>query len=57
LLDTTERGYLVDALAKTKGKLRDMAQLTGLSQKTLQRKMRKYGLHAGDFRHLPDSVA
>jgi DNA-binding NtrC family response regulator len=57
LLDSTERGYLVDALAKTKGKMRDAALLAGLSQKTLQRKMRKYGLHAGDFRHLPDSAA
>ena len=57
LLDTTERGYLVDALAKTKGKLRDAALLSGLSLKTLQRKMRKYNLHAEDFRRLPDSAA
>jgi DNA-binding NtrC family response regulator len=57
LLDTTERGYLVDALAKTKGKLRDASLLSGLSLKTLQRKMRKYNLHAEDFRRLPDSAA
>jgi DNA-binding NtrC family response regulator len=55
LLDTTERGYLVDALAKTKGKLQDAALLAGLSQKTLQRKMRKYNLRGEDFRHLSDS--
>lgn len=57
LLDSTERGYLVDALAKTKGKLCDAARLAGLSQKTLQRKMRKYSLRAEDYRHLPDSAA
>ncbi len=57
LLDTTERGYLVDALAKTKGKLQDAACLSGLSLKTLQRKMRKYNLRAEDFRHLPDAQA
>jgi DNA-binding NtrC family response regulator len=57
LLDSTERGYLVDALAKTRGKLCEAARLAGLSQKTLQRKMRKYNLRAEDFRHLPDSAA
>jgi PAS domain S-box-containing protein len=53
LLGLTEKAYLVDTLAKTQGNLGETAKLAGLGQKTLQRKMKKYGLKAEDFRNLP----
>jgi DNA-binding NtrC family response regulator len=53
LLGNTEKAYLVDALTKSRGVLAHTAQLSGLSLKTLQRKMKKYGLKAEDFRNLP----
>jgi len=53
LLDTTEKAYLVDALSKTRGSLGETSRLSGLNLKTLQRKMKKHGLKAEDFRNLP----
>jgi len=53
LLDTTEKAYLVDVLSKTHGNPGETAQLSGLNLKTLQRKMKKHGLRAEDFRNLP----
>ncbi|HJT23437.1 MAG TPA: sigma 54-interacting transcriptional regulator [bacterium] len=53
LLDLTEKTYLVDALTKSRGSLTETAKLGGLSLKTLQRKMKKHGLKAEDFRNLP----
>ena len=53
LLDLTEKTYLVDTLTKTRGMLAQTAKLSGLSLKTLQRKMKKHGLKAEDFRNLP----
>jgi PAS domain S-box-containing protein len=55
LLDLTEKTYLVDTLTKTRGGLNETAKLSGLSLKTLQRKMKKYHLKAEDFRNLPDN--
>ncbi|HTC21275.1 MAG TPA: sigma 54-interacting transcriptional regulator [bacterium] len=55
LMDNTEKAYLVDALTKTRGALAQTAKHSGLSLKTLQRKMKKYGLKAEDFRNLPDN--
>jgi len=52
LLGTTEKAYLVDALSKTQGHLLQTARQAGLGLKTLQRKMRKYGLNAKDFRNI-----
>ena len=52
LLNQTENAYLVDALTKTRGRLAEAADHSGLSLKTLQRKMKKYGLKAGDFKNL-----
>jgi DNA-binding NtrC family response regulator len=57
LLTTTEKAYLVDALTKTEGRLTDTAKQAGLTQKTLQRKMKKYGLKAEDFKHLSDGYS
>lgn len=53
LLDLTEKTYLVDTLTKTHGTLGETAKLSGLSLKTLQRKMKKHGLKSEDFRNLP----
>lgn len=53
LLENTEKAYLVDALTKTRGNLADTVRLSGLSLKTLQRKMKKFSLKAEDFRNLP----
>lgn len=53
LLDLTEKTYLVDVLTKARGGLAETAKLSGLSLKTLQRKMKKHGLKAEDFRNLP----
>lgn len=52
LLNNTENAFLVDALTKARGRLAEVAGLSGLSLKTLQRKMKKYGLKAEDFRNL-----
>jgi two-component system response regulator PilR (NtrC family)/two-component system response regulator AtoC len=57
LLDTTEKAYLVDALAKAGGRLAETAKQSGLNLKTLQRKMKKYNLKAEDFRPFPGSVS
>ena len=57
LLNTTEKAYLVDALTKSEGRLTDTAKQAGLTQKTLQRKMKKYGLKADDFKHLSDGYS
>jgi DNA-binding NtrC family response regulator len=54
LLSITEKAYLVDALSKSEGRLVDTAKQAGLTQKTLQRKMKKYGLKAEDFKHFPN---
>jgi PAS domain S-box-containing protein len=53
LLEITEKAYLVDALAKARGGLTTAARSSGLSLKTFQRKMKKYGLKPEDFRNLP----
>jgi DNA-binding NtrC family response regulator len=50
LLDRVERSCLCDALTRSEGRVDQTAQLTGLSAKTLQRKMKKHSLHAKDFR-------
>jgi DNA-binding NtrC family response regulator len=55
LMDLTEKTYLVDALTKTRGNLGETAKLSGLTLKTLQRKMKKHGLKAEDFRNLHDN--
>jgi len=55
LMNITEQAYLVDALTKTKGCLKDASELAGLSLKTLQRKMRRYGLKPKDFRNISPS--
>jgi Nif-specific regulatory protein len=57
LLNTTEKAYLVDALTKSEGRLIATAKQAGLTQKTLQRKMKKYGLKADDFKHLSDGYS
>ncbi|HTA76234.1 MAG TPA: helix-turn-helix domain-containing protein, partial [bacterium] len=54
LLNTTEKAYLVDALTKTSGRLTDTAKQAGLTQKTLQRKMKRYGLKAEDCKRISD---
>ncbi len=54
LLDTTEKAYLVDLLTKTRGHLQEGARLSGLSLKTLQRKIKRHRLKAEDFRNLPE---
>lgn len=53
LISGAENAYLVDALTRNKGSLSATAKLAGLSLKTLQRKMKKYGLKAEDFRNIP----
>lgn len=55
LLEITEKAYLVDALTKTRGSLAETAKFSQLSLKTLQRKLKKYGLKFEDFRNLPDN--
>jgi len=55
LLNNTEKSYLVDILSKTRGKLTESAKQADLSLKTLQRKMKKHGLKAEDFRNFPDN--
>ena len=57
LLNNTEKAYLVDALTKSRGRLAESAELSGLSLKTLQRKMKKYSLKAEDFRSLSDNLS
>ena len=57
LLETTEKAYLVDALAKTRGRVAEAAKHSGLSLKTLQRKMKKYEIRPEDFRRLPGDPA
>ncbi len=52
LLSITEKTYLVDTLTKSKGRLVEAVKQSGLSLKTLQRKMKKYGLKAGNFKNL-----
>lgn len=53
-LDLAEKTYLTGALAKTRGRLAEIAKLASLNLKTLQRRMKKYGLKAAYFRNLPD---
>src|SRR5258708_1084831 len=55
LLNSTEKAYLVDILARTHGKLGDAAQQADWSLKTLQRKMERNGVKAEGFRNLPDN--
>jgi DNA-binding NtrC family response regulator len=50
LLDRAERSCLSDALTRSRGRLDLTAELTGLSPKTLQRKLKKHSLHPKDFR-------
>ncbi len=52
LLQTTEKAFLVDALARNQGHLGKTAESVNMGIKTLQRKMRKYGLALKDFRGL-----
>ena len=53
LLNGTEKAYLVDILSKSNGRLQETSRKAGLSLKTLQRKMKKFGLKPSDFRNLP----
>jgi two-component system response regulator AtoC len=53
LLQMTEKAYLVDLLSQTKGAISGTARQAGLNLKTLQRKMKKYGLKTEDFKNLP----
>jgi DNA-binding NtrC family response regulator len=50
LLDRVERSCLADALTRTGGRIQETAGLTGLTLKTLQRKMKKHSLLPRDFR-------
>jgi hypothetical protein len=50
-LDETEKAGLVEALRRTKGDMGAVAREAGFSAKTLQRRLRKYGLDARDFKH------
>jgi DNA-binding NtrC family response regulator len=56
-LSETEKTYLVDALTKTEGRLAKTAKLAGLTQKTLQRKMKKYGLKTENFKHISNGFS
>jgi DNA-binding NtrC family response regulator len=56
LLEITEKAYLVDTLNKAQGNLIATARQAGLGLKTLQRKMRKYGLNGKDFRGLTEGA-
>jgi DNA-binding NtrC family response regulator len=51
LLSSTEKAYLVEVLTSVEGRLAETAKQAGLTQKTLQRKMKKYGLKADNFKH------
>jgi DNA-binding NtrC family response regulator len=55
LLSNTEKAYLVEVLRKNHGSVSETSKQSGLGLKTLQRKMKKYGLKADDFRNLPDN--
>jgi len=50
-LSSTEKAYLVEVLTSVEGRLAETAKQAGLTQKTLQRKMKKYGLKADNFKH------
>jgi DNA-binding NtrC family response regulator len=54
LMNITEKAYLVEALTKSRGDLAAIAELSGLSLKTLQRKLKKHDLSPTDFRNLPE---
>ncbi len=53
VLEATEKQYLSEVLRSASGDLSKTAALAGVNGKTLQRRLRKYGLHARDYRH-PD---
>ncbi|HVZ80697.1 MAG TPA: sigma 54-interacting transcriptional regulator [bacterium] len=53
LMSITEKAYLVETLTKSRGDLAEVVKLSGLTPKTLQRKLKKHGLKAEDFRNLP----
>ena len=55
LLSNTEKAYLAEALRKARGSVSETAKQAGLGLKTLQRKMKKYGLKSEDFRNFPDN--
>jgi len=50
LLERVERSCLADALSRSGGKLGETAALTGLTLKTLQRRMKKHSLNPKDFK-------
>jgi transcriptional regulator of acetoin/glycerol metabolism len=54
LMSITEKAYLVETLTKTRGDLTAATQLSGLSLKTLQRKLKKHDLSPSDFRNPPE---
>jgi transcriptional regulator of acetoin/glycerol metabolism len=54
LMHITEKAYLVESLTKSRGDLAAIAELSGLSLKTLQRKLKKHALKAEDFRNIPE---
>lgn len=45
-----EKGYIENALRKTKGKIQPAAKLLGISRFTLARQMAKMGIHGKDFK-------
>lgn len=54
LMSITEKAYLVETLTKTRGELAEAAKLSGLTLKTLQRKLKKHSLKPEDFRNIPE---
>ncbi len=50
-LDATEKAGLVESLKRMKGDMNAVAYEAGFSVKTLQRRLRKHGLDARDFRN------
>ena len=49
VVDQIERNAITDALASSKGKVREAAQFLGLSQATMYRKLKRYGINLEDF--------
>jgi DNA-binding NtrC family response regulator len=49
VVDQIERNAITDALASSKGKVREAAQFLGLSQATMYRKLKRYGISLEDY--------
>lgn len=50
MISETEKKYLVNILVKVRGNIRQAANLSGLSLKTMQRKIKKYDLRSVEFK-------